>query len=216
MSNVLYEKGREAIGNGTVIWTTDNIKVVLVDLDDYGKIITAATNATPIVVTSASHGYANGDVVSISYVAGNTAANGRFRVANVATNTFELTNYDTGANVAGNGAYTSGGYAVKTSGALNLSDITAGARVATSGNLASKTNTDGVFDAADVTFTAVTGDPSEALVIYKDSGVAGTSTLIALIDTATGMRVTPNSGDITVAWANTGNPWGNTAGILKI
>jgi hypothetical protein len=83
-----------------------------------------------------------------------------------------------------------------------LSDVAAGARVATSGNLASKTSTAGTADAADVTLTAVTGDPSEALIIYKDTGVAATSPLIAYIDTATGLPVTPNGGDITVTWDN--------------
>lgn len=86
-----------------------------------------------------------------------------------------------------------------------LSDVTLGGRVATSGNLASKTTTAGVADAADVTFSAVTGDQSEALVIYKDTGTASTSPLIAYIDTATGLPVTPNGGDITVVWDNGSN-----------
>jgi hypothetical protein len=83
-----------------------------------------------------------------------------------------------------------------------LDDIPAGARVATSGNLASKTVTGGVADAADVTFSTVTGDQSEAIVIYKDTGVAGTSRLIGYIDTATGLPVTPNGADILVSWSN--------------
>ncbi len=82
----------------------------------------------------------------------------------------------------------------------NLDDIPAAARVATSANLASKTVTGGVADAADITFTAVTGDVCEALVIYKDTGVESTSRLIAYIDTATGLPVTPNGGDINVVW----------------
>lgn len=85
-----------------------------------------------------------------------------------------------------------------------LDDVPAGARVATSGNLASKTATGGVFDAADVTLTAVTGDPSEALIIYKDTGSAATSNLIAYIDSATGLPVTPNSGDVTISWNASG------------
>lgn len=72
--------------------------------------------------------------------------------------------------------------------------------VDTSGNLGSKTTTAGVADAADVTFTAVSGNSVEALVIYKDTGVSGTSPLVAYIDTATGLPVTPNGGDITVSW----------------
>lgn len=85
-----------------------------------------------------------------------------------------------------------------------LADIPSGDRIATSGNLSSKTSTLGVADAADVTFTAVTGDVSEALVIYKDTGVEGTSPLICYIDTATGLPVTPNGGDITIEWNASG------------
>lgn len=55
-----------------------------------------------------------------------------------------------------------------------LDDVPAAARVATA-TLASKTASAGVADAADVTFTAVSGDISEALVIYKDTGVEATS-----------------------------------------
>lgn len=78
-----------------------------------------------------------------------------------------------------------------------LDDIPSGAIVATSGNLASKTVTGGVADAANVTFSAVSGDISEALVIAKYTGTASTSPLIAYIDDATGLAVTPNGGDIT-------------------
>lgn len=84
-----------------------------------------------------------------------------------------------------------------------LSDVSG--IVATSGNLTSKTVTDGVADAADVTFTAVTGATVEAIVLYKDTGVAGTSRLIAYIDTGTGLPVTPNGGDITVQFDNGAN-----------
>ena len=81
-----------------------------------------------------------------------------------------------------------------------LSDIPAGERVATSANLTAKTTTAGTADAADVTFSSVTGDQSEALVVYQDSGAEGTSRLIAYIDTASGLPVTPNGGDISVQW----------------
>ena len=64
----------------------------------------------------------------------------------------------------------------------------------------------GVADAAGTTFTAVSSaqDVSGALVIWKDTGGADTTNpLIVYIDTATGLPVTPNNGDINVAW-NTG------------
>jgi len=126
MANALYDLGRESFLKGEISWSSDNIKVVLIDSADYTE--------------------------------------------NLATDQF-------------------------------LSDIPAPARVATSANLATKTTVAGAADAADVTFTAVTGDISEALVIYQDSGTATTSRLIAYIDTATGLPVTPNGGDIQVQWS---------------
>jgi hypothetical protein len=88
-----------------------------------------------------------------------------------------------------------------------LTDVTSGgAVVATSANFASKTQTAGVADAADVTFTAVAaGAAIQYIVIYLDSGTPSTSWLIALIDTATGLPVTPGGGDITITWDNGAN-----------
>ena len=78
-------------------------------------------------------------------------------------------------------------------------------RVGTDQTIGSKTYTNGVFDGADVTFSAVSGDSVEALVIYIDTGVAGTSRLVAYIDTGvTGLPVTPNGGDISVTWNASG------------
>lgn len=52
--------------------------------------ITNATNATPIVVTSASHGLSNDDRISVAGVGGNSGANGLFQVYSVTTDTFSL------------------------------------------------------------------------------------------------------------------------------
>lgn len=90
-----------------------------------------------------------------------------------------------------------------------LDDITAAGRVpaGTGGTqtahpaLASKTTTAGVLDAADTTFTALTGDVSESLVLYKGTLTDSTSPLIAFWDTATGLPFTPNGGDAIVSWA---------------
>lgn len=87
----------------------------------------------------------------------------------------------------------------------NLDDVPGDARVATSGALTSKTVTDGVADAADVILSSVTGDQCEAIVIYKHTGTESTSRLIAYIDTATGLPVTPNGGDITIQWDSGAN-----------
>jgi NADPH-dependent curcumin reductase CurA len=56
--------------------------------------VTAITNANPAVATATAHGFANGDYVVLA--SGWSRLNGRtFRVANVATNTFELEGIDT-------------------------------------------------------------------------------------------------------------------------
>ena len=82
-----------------------------------------------------------------------------------------------------------------------LDDILAAARVATSGAFASKTFTAGVFDAADITLSSVSGDQFESIVIYDDTpATEATKDLIAFIDTATGLPFTPSGGDITVQW----------------
>lgn len=60
----------------------------------------------------------------------------------------------------------------------------------------------GVFDAADALFSGLTGDPVEAILVAKDTGVEGTSILLALWDTGvTGLPFTPSGGDVTIAWA---------------
>jgi len=79
------------------------------------------------------------------------------------------------------------------------------AAIGTPQTIGSKTFTNGVFDGADVTFTAVTGNSVEALIIYIDTGVAGTSPLVAYIDTSvTGLPVTPNGGNIAITWNASG------------
>lgn len=84
----------------------------------------------------------------------------------------------------------------------HLDDIPAAARVATSGNFAGKTLTAGTCDADDITFSNVSGDVSEAIVIYQDTGVENTSRLIAYIDIATGLPIIPGGSDIDVQWDN--------------
>lgn len=130
MANGLYDAGREAFLSGDIDWLNDDIKVILIDTNDY--------------------------------------------VVDLSSDDF-------------------------------LNDIPVAARVSTSSNLSSKTASNGVADAADVTFSSVSGDEAEALVIFKDTGSEATSNLIAYIDTATGLPVTPNGGDITVTWDSGAN-----------
>lgn len=83
-----------------------------------------------------------------------------------------------------------------------LSDVSGSGRISTSGAFTGKSTTGGAADANDVTFTSVSGASIEAIVIYRDTGVEATSPLIAAIDTATGLPITPNGGDIIVTWDN--------------
>lgn len=70
--------------------------------------------------------------------------------------------------------------------------------------LQNKTYALGAAGASNVTFTTVSatsGNPTiEAIVIYRDNTSDGTTTLVAFIDTATGLPITPNGGDIIVTW----------------
>lgn len=77
------------------------------DIGTNAKDVTDATATSPIVITSASHGFSDDDIVKIFNVLGNTDANGEWKVANATTNTFEL------YGSSGTNAYTSGGKIIK-------------------------------------------------------------------------------------------------------
>ena len=67
--------------------------------------------------------------------------------------------------------------------------------------LSGKSVTGGAFDAGNPVFTAVTaGDTAEAVVLFKWTGDAATSPLLAYIDTITGFPLVTNGGDIVVQW----------------
>lgn len=93
-----------------------------------------------------------------------------------------------------------------------VSDVTGagGTLVSTSSALTSKTVTAGVGDAADPVFSAVAaGAAIQHLLIFQSSAVGGggdvaasAQRVIVLIDTATGLPVTPNGGDITVVFSS--------------
>lgn len=92
-------------------------------------------------------------------------------------------------------------------------DISAGTVGSLSTALSSKTIGTvavGVFDAADLApaFSAVSGATVESISVLKDTGSAATSDLIAYFDTATGLPLTPNGGDVNVTF--------NASGILKV
>jgi len=65
------------------------------------RTITSSTNATPIVVTFASHGLVTGDRITINGHATNTAANGTWVVTNLTSSTFSLDS-SVGNGIGGN------------------------------------------------------------------------------------------------------------------
>lgn len=99
-------------------------------------------------------------------------------------------------------ALVSNAYAVNLATHEFLSDL--GANVLNANQLLSgKAVATGVFDANDPTWTAVVaGSTALAVVLFKDTGVAGTSPLLAYIDTITGFPLATNGGNITVQWDN--------------
>lgn len=67
--------------------------------------------------------------------------------------------------------------------------------------LADKTVTDGVFNASQATFAAVpAGTACGHVVLYKYDADDANARVIAHIDTATNLPVTPNGGDIRINW----------------
>jgi hypothetical protein len=75
-----------------------------------------------------------------------------------------------------------------------LTDLPVAARVSNV-TLTATTIASGVFDSADPTFPTVTGDPSEALILYDSTA----DKLIAFYDTGvTNLPVTPNGTNIPV------------------
>ena len=97
-------------GNQYIRFFKDNGQITEGD-----KTITAITKANPAVVTSSSHGYSNGDFVTITNVVGMTEVNGKtFKVADKTTNTFELQDVDgNDINSSSYTAYSSAGTANK-------------------------------------------------------------------------------------------------------
>jgi hypothetical protein len=93
-----------------------------------------------------------------------------------------------------------------------VSDVTGagGGTLVATVTLTSKTITGGVADASDATFASVASGASiTSVIIYQASAVTGgadvaasAQRLIAYVDTMTNLPVTPNGGDIIVAWDN--------------
>ena len=82
-----------------------------------------------------------------------------------------------------------------------LADITAAHRVA-SAILVNTSASDGVADADDVVFSALTGSNVFDVVVFNWTGADATSRLIAHIDTGGSLPYTPNGADLTLTFSS--------------
>lgn len=82
----------QSFGDDYGIWTSSKLEAT--------KSITSSTNASPIVITLASHGYATGDTVVVTGHTTNTNANGTWEIISITSSTFSLTG-STGNGVGG-------------------------------------------------------------------------------------------------------------------
>jgi hypothetical protein len=81
-----------------------------------------------------------------------------------------------------------------------VSTVGSSARVAGPVLITTPTAVAGAAGGDNITFSAVSGATVRAIIIYSDTGTEATSPLIAYIDTATGLPITPNGGDIILQW----------------
>ncbi len=82
----------------------------------------------------------------------------------------------------------------------DVADITAGARIAESANLTSKSVGsvgDGIFDHGPEVFSSVTGNEVDSLTYWAFNATENIAPVLFNIDSATGLPVLPNGGDIT-------------------
>ena len=103
----LYNRKMQLEGNTRHVWSRDAAGASTA----IEKVITGATAANPVVITSNGHGFENGDKISIRGVVGMVELNleTAYTVAGKTTNTFQLSGINGGAFTG----YTSGGVATK-------------------------------------------------------------------------------------------------------
>jgi hypothetical protein len=168
-----------------------NTKIRILKNEDFVKegdvTITGATQANPVVVTATSHGYTDGDIVTISSVGGMTEINNReFIVTNSNPNDFEL--YD----IAGN-ALDGTGYSTYTTGGVSNKHIVFTTPYST-------TDIEGLTFAQtnDVLYVA-----SESYAPRKITRTSDTAWSIATMDYKDGPYGAENTGDTTLTPAAT-------------
>lgn len=182
MSNILFRTGKQNVGNKAVAFNADTFKATLLTMASAsGKIslISSSTNASPIVVTTTgAHGYSTGDVVVIGGHQTNTAANGTWAITAASGSVFTLTTLLDGVNSTGNGVGGATGWCIDITTASVLTDVSANSN-GTDPSLSSVTNTGGVINSANITWSGLTATKSWAVAIYDSTA---SNDLIAFID----------------------------------
>lgn len=185
MSSRLFDKGRDAYLEKLIGWTADTQKAMLLDMTVSGtfiKEITNVTNANPAVYSCASNGFSNNDIVVVLGITGALGANQIGRIASVATNTFQLVTLQQGLAIANPGVYSAGGSVINLTQAQFVSDILGG-RIGTDVSLSGTSSTAGIATASNWTWTAVTGNPAQAVILYDAAGGSdGTNRLVCYLD----------------------------------
>jgi hypothetical protein len=149
-----------------------------------GTLITGATQANPCVITSATHGIANGQQVLISNVQGMVELNGNtYTAANVTANTLELSGTDSTAFTA----YTSGGgicvYPAATITGISQANpaVVTASNNFSNGDIVFISNVAGMTEVNGLTFTVanasattfeLSGIDSTAYTLYTSGGAA--------------------------------------------
>jgi hypothetical protein len=179
MSARVLPKGLQNIGSGSIAFLADEIRARLVKLDGTltdtaVKAITGVTNADPAVYTVAStSGWTTGDICVVLGVLGNLSANQTGVLQVINGTTFSLQTEVDGIDVAGSGAYTSGGCVVNLTLITNRDDYDTCEVGTISDALANKTNVDGVYDADDPSSMTL-ADTAHAFFLHKVVGAAAT------------------------------------------
>jgi len=205
MANALYDLGRQKFLSGYISWVRDDIKLVLVDAADYTVNLTtdeflsdiagAAIEATSgnFANKTVTAGVADADDVVLSAVTGDTCE--------------ALVIYRDVPSASGTG---------DTMGtpSSNIQLVTDAAGLFTSGMERGFLQVSGASNGGNNgSFFITEFVDANNINIYNPNGVNETSSfswstespLIAYIDTATGLAVTPNGGDITIAWDSGAN-----------
>lgn len=219
----MFGKGREGFAAADLDWDAHKLNCILADMDDAGPSagaykVTGATGTTTVTITTqAAHGLSVNDEVEVFSITGISNVNGVQTVASTPSGTqFTFT-----PATAASGTYTAGtGYIADLSLQFLSEFLPSGGRVATMEiPTAGRSVLNGTLDAADITFSSVTGDPVEAFIIVKagntpgGADVADTAQRLILIQTPatpglTGLPITPNGGNINLTF--------NASGIARL